>query len=296
VTKDKSRSWHVNEPVIQDEGTTMSNNAAKSGKSDKASNLMTVTGQAITQTTEPATASGGKTKFSFKETVNSTDKDSTIKTTFNQPEIDTTKPAVAERTIKPANKSHDKSSGNEGAINIAGKKADKEVKTQNPAGELIQQTSLNNVQGNIQRTKTDKTIMSKSQIDSIVKHLTGQINSGTSSLEVDLQPEALGKIKLMLQMDDGSLTVRIIAHTEEAHGLLDASLQNIKDGLNQQGIKVDNLSLDLAGQERHGNQSGNSYSESGRSAKSFSEKKENYDNTVIGEYNPQQHNRLNILA
>jgi len=100
----------------------------------------------------------------------------------------------------------------------------------------------------------------------------------------------------MFQMDDGSLSVRIIAHSEETRNLLDASLQNIKETLNQQGIKVDDMSLDLANQEKHGNQNGSSYREASRTFAMMGEKKESHNHTDNWEQNSTQNRRLNILA
>jgi flagellar hook-length control protein FliK len=129
-----------------------------------------------------------------------------------------------------------------------------------------------------------------------VTNLAGQIKSGASSLEINLQPESLGKIKLMLQMNEGSLSVRIIAHTEETRNLLDSSLQNIKDSLSQLGINLNDMSVDLANQEKHGNQTGSGYREESKPGKLFGESKESYDNIGIREQSSLQSNRLNILA
>ncbi|NLV20758.1 MAG: flagellar hook-length control protein FliK, partial [Syntrophomonadaceae bacterium] len=48
--------------------------------------------------------------------------------------------------------------------------------------------------------QAEKFAMSKSQMDFIVSNLVGQIKSGISSLEINLKPEYLGKLKLLLQM------------------------------------------------------------------------------------------------
>jgi hypothetical protein len=123
-----------------------------------------------------------------------------------------------------------------------------------------------------------------------------QMNQGSSLLEIDLQPEALGRIKLMFQIEDGSLTVRIIAHTEEAHHLLDANLQSMKDNLHQQCIKITDLNLDLANQERQVIKPGMNIQETGRPVKKLADRKESYVSIGMGEPNPVQYSRLNILA
>ena len=182
-------------------------------------------------------------------------------------------------------------------IKVAGEKVSAAAEAQDVAGELNQlQPNINNSQAIMEKPEAGRSIMSKSQIDFIVINLAGQIKSGASSLEINLQPESLGKIKLMLQMNEGSLSVRIIAHTEETRNLLDSSLQNIKDSLSQLGINLNDMSVDLANQEKHGNQTGSGYREESKPRKLFGESKESYDNIGIREQSSLQSNRLNILA
>jgi flagellar hook-length control protein FliK len=229
--------------------------------------------------------------------IKSAEKEMKIKATPGQPERAQARPAVAENAVRPASQESIKAGGKEVKLHPAAvKKADKATVTRDSAGELNQLPGLHNMPVSLERPGADKPVMSKSQIDLIANHLAGQINSGSSSLEVDLQPEALGKIKLMFQMEDGSLTVRIIAHTEEAHHLLDASLQSMKENLSQQGIKISDMSLDLANQEKQGNQTGSGHKEAGRPAKMFGDQKESYENTGIWEQTSTQYSRLNILA
>jgi flagellar hook-length control protein FliK len=205
---------------------------------------------------------------------------------------------VAGSTTKPVNNETIKLTVDEvKLIKVAGKKVSEAAEAQDAAGEVNQlQPNINNSQAIMEKPEAGKSIMSKSQIDFIVTNLAGQIKSGASSLEINLQPESLGKIKLMLQMNEGSLSVRIIAHTEETRNLLDSSLQNIKDSLSQLGINLNDMSVDLANQEKHGNQTGSGYREESKPGKLFGESKESYDNIGIREQSSLQSNRLNILA
>ena len=159
------------------------------------------------------------------------------------------------------------------------------------------QSDINSSQVSTGKTEADKSIMSKSQVDSIVSNMAGQIKNGASSLEVNLKPEYLGKIKLMLELIDGSLSVRIVAQTGEALNLLNSSLQSIKDSLELQGIKLTEMSVDLANQEKQGKQTGNGYKEESKPGNLFRGSKESYDSIGSWEQNPaQSYNLLNILA
>ena len=259
------------------------------------SKIIVNTEQPAIESPHEVTTSNGKVKPVIEETARSTDKENKNLASIGQQDSGSAESAVTDITTKSVTKRSVKANGDEVKIsNTAGKKTD--IPARDTAGETNLQPSLNNIQVATERPKSDKKVMSKSQIDFIASNLAGKINSGTSSLEINLQPESLGKIKLMFQMDDGSLSVRIIAHSEETRNLLDASLQNIKESLNQQGIKVDDMSLDLANQQKHGNQSGSGYREASRTMGMIAEKKESYNNTEIWEQNSSQYSRLNILA
>jgi len=105
----------------------------------------------------------------------------------------------------------------------------------------------------------EKAMLGKSQADFFVSKMIEQIKIAPSSLEVSLKPEYLGKVNILVQSIDGVIAVNVIAQNSEALNLLNSNLQNIKDSLEQQGIKVQQLEVNLANQEKQGNQSGSSY-------------------------------------
>jgi len=205
---------------------------------------------------------------------------------------------AAVSTAKPASDNTVKQTGDEvKTVKAAGKKVSEGAESQDVTGNINQlQPNINNSQVFMEKPGAGKSIMSKSQINIIVTKLAGQIKSGASSLEINLQPESLGKIKLMLQMNEGCLSVQIIAQTEETRNLLNSSLQNIKDSLNQQGINLNDMSVNLANQEQQGSQTGSGYREKSKSGHLFAGVKESYDNLGIKEQNALQSNILNILA
>ncbi len=73
-----------------------------------------------------------------------------------------------------------------------------------------------------------------------------QIKSGASSIELTLQPEHLGKIQMLLQSNEGTISVQILAQTSEALTLLNANSHSIKDAIEQQGIKLNDVNINLA--------------------------------------------------
>ena len=88
--------------------------------------------------------------------------------------------------------------------------------------------------------------LSKPQLSSITNHMITQIKSGASSIELTLQPEHLGKIQMLLQSNEGTISVQILAQTSEALTLLNANSHSIKDAIEQQGIKLNDVNINLA--------------------------------------------------
>lgn len=96
------------------------------------------------------------------------------------------------------------------------------------------------------RIKESELPLVKSQLNFISNHLTTQIKNGISSMELVLQPEHLGKIQMLLQSSDGIVSVQILAQTSEALNLLNANSHSIKDAIEQQGIELNDVNINLA--------------------------------------------------
>ncbi|HWQ75910.1 MAG TPA: flagellar hook-length control protein FliK [Syntrophomonas sp.] len=142
-----------------------------------------------------------------------------------------------------------------------------------------------------------KPFTAPSAIDYIAARIAGQVKNGVNSLEISLKPEYLGKLKLQLLSHEGSLSVNIVAHTGETLNLINANLHYIKDSLDQQGIKLTDMNVNLANQERQDSQAGNGYREEGRTGNWQSKSQESFENTPHWEQkSSSNHNLLNILA
>ena len=110
--------------------------------------------------------------------------------------------------------------------------------------------------------QVDKNGLSKNQADWLVNKLVQQMKSAPSSLEVSLKPEYLGRINIIVQNSKGELTVSMTAHNSEALNLLQSNLQAIKDGLDQQGINIQQMDINLANQDNQGHNGGENYGKS----------------------------------
>lgn len=111
---------------------------------------------------------------------------------------------------------------------------------ENPILQSINE-SFNNVN---EMTSTEETQISGRQIiEQIVEQVKVEMNQNTSSLELQLYPEHLGKIQIQVVSKDGVMTARIAAETETARQAIENGLSNLKDAMEQQDLKVDAIEV-----------------------------------------------------
>ncbi len=232
---------------------------------------------------------------------------------ISKEEDSTSHPAKQDTTdssIKPAANSSDISISNRGGNSENGELAQK---ARQNAGEKYAAAAKNEVADNavvsdagvkeiknaeISGVNAEKTIMSKIETDFLVSKMVEHIKAAPSSLEVSLKPEYLGKIQILVQSTEGQISVNILAANGEALNLLNSNLQSIKDNLEQQGIKVQQMEVNLANQEKQDNQSGSRYRGESQLAPKFIESNfpTEYLNSADWERNTLLSYELNVLA
>lgn len=80
-------------------------------------------------------------------------------------------------------------------------------------------------------------------INQIVEQVRVQMNQDTTSLEMQLYPEHLGKIQIHVVSKDGIMTARIVAETEAAKQAIENGLTNLKESMQEQNLKVDAIEV-----------------------------------------------------
>lgn len=140
-------------------------------------------------------------------------------------------------------------SGNEG-------RQDADVKAETPLDLLIQNLSMN---GKDSSTDFNAQISNIRQMQNITNQIVEQIKivikPDQSSMELQLNPESLGKINLSVVAKDGVMTAHFTAQNEMVKEAIESQMQVLKDNLNNQGLKVEsievtvsNFSFDQSGQ------------------------------------------------
>lgn len=104
--------------------------------------------------------------------------------------------------------------------------------------------------GSIVETRTTvQYVDSKQIIQQIVQHATTHITSEQTTLSMQLNPENLGKIYLQVAYKQGTLTAQLAAQNEVVKEAIESQVTQLRENLNQQGIKVEAIEVTIASHE-----------------------------------------------
>ena len=76
-------------------------------------------------------------------------------------------------------------------------------------------------------------------------------------MEIQLTPESLGKLNLTVVAKDGNITASITAQNDTVKAIIESQLIQLKEALNNQGLKVTEVEVTVAGQAFDQNLEGN---------------------------------------
>jgi flagellar hook-length control protein FliK len=80
----------------------------------------------------------------------------------------------------------------------------------------------------------------------IVEQIKVTIKPDQTSMELQLNPESLGKINLSVVAKDGAMTAHFTTENELVKEAIENQIQVLKDNLNNQGIKVDTIEVTVS--------------------------------------------------
>lgn len=90
---------------------------------------------------------------------------------------------------------------------------------------------------------SEQPVEGRDVIEQIVEQIRINMNQDTTSMEMQLYPEHLGKIQINVVSKDGVMTARIVAETEAAKQAIESGLTNLKESMQQQNLKVDAIEV-----------------------------------------------------
>lgn len=102
-------------------------------------------------------------------------------------------------------------------------------------------TLIGNVDNAVNAESTFKgyTVNAEDVVRQLVDAIKVNVNGSFSEMELQLQPENLGKLNLVISSRDGIITAQLMAENENVKNVIENQIVMLKDNFEQQGLKVD---------------------------------------------------------
>ncbi len=95
--------------------------------------------------------------------------------------------------------------------------------------------------------------LTQNPVDQVVDGTVYSVKNGHKELILKINPDNLGEVRIRLTSHgNNEMSARLIASTNEGHELLKTQAETLKASLEAQGIRIDKLSVMLAGQTDNG--------------------------------------------
>ncbi|MFW5630653.1 MAG: flagellar hook-length control protein FliK [Acetivibrio ethanolgignens] len=137
-------------------------------------------------------------------------------------------------------------------------------KSQNPMDVLLQNLSSHMPIDEVSMTAAQRLEAMRDIVNQVLDQIRITIKPETTSMELTLNPENLGKVSLTVVSKEGHLTASFTAQNQVTKEALESQMQTLKESLNSQGIKVEAIEVNIesfafdernqmnGGQENHG--------------------------------------------
>ena len=100
-------------------------------------------------------------------------------------------------------------------------------------------------------------------VNQVVEKIKVTLSADTTSMEMQLNPENLGKVTVSVVSKNGEMTAAFTVESQLAKEALESQLVTLKDSLNEQGVKVEAIEVMVAeqglSQDQFSNQTGQSF-------------------------------------
>ncbi|MGN0497251.1 MAG: flagellar hook-length control protein FliK [Lachnospiraceae bacterium] len=98
-------------------------------------------------------------------------------------------------------------------------------------------------------------------LNQIVEQVKVQLNQDSTSMQMQLYPEHLGKIQINVVSKDGIMTAHIVAESEAAKQAIEGGLSSLKEAIEQQNIKVEAIEVMVSSKGFEGGNENGSFSQ-----------------------------------
>jgi len=210
----------------------------------------------------------------------------------------------------------DKGNKSFGEILMASKLKESNEKKSDSLAVEFGQVKENTMKENPVKMKQTSNTQQNEIYDQVAKNLESFRRIGKNRIEIQLEPESLGKVKLNLKVEDGRVSVQFKVDSSLVKGQLEQSIHLLKNNFLKQGYNVDHIQVETNNhdtafrqqgnpqqQQQHGNQQGQQHSNyDGMTAEELYQlflKEEELEMDVFSYYKQQKYGdfqKLNYLA
>ncbi|MGM9570618.1 MAG: flagellar hook-length control protein FliK, partial [bacterium] len=91
-------------------------------------------------------------------------------------------------------------------------------------------------------------------LDQVVKKVEIDLKPGQTEMRMQLKPENLGEVQMKVVVEDGKLNAHFLTSTATAKEALEANVQQLKQSLQEQGVRVEKIAVLLSSGDLQFNQ------------------------------------------
>lgn len=117
----------------------------------------------------------------------------------------------------------------------------------------LNENGMESIVSNLKNTITDNILTEDGIADKIIKQITDDIRlyakADTTSLEIQLEPETLGKVGITVTSKAGTITAQLVVQNEVAKEAIESQMATLKESFASQDIKVDAVQVTIVSKE-----------------------------------------------
>lgn len=234
---------------------------------------------AVEQTVDELTADTGMSAQELKEFFENYSKDTTVEDnndgvkealaeTVDSNNNEENIPSANEQTMDNITQAVEKkiqvAEDNKSSDNLMGQNHSDKTQQSNTTVTDISANLIQNIQSSFEKVMSTSSTNSVNGAD-IVKQIINSVkvsgNTSIQSMEIQLNPEHLGKVNLTVTSKNGVITAQIVAQNEEVKKAIESQIATLKENFESQGIKIEAVEVTVqshafeSGQNLQGNNS-----------------------------------------
>lgn len=191
---------------------------------------------------------------SVAEEINTSQSGQVEDITTNQTEDDAINMDTRQVDVEQSNVSlKDEADGKDGKMEESSSgndflKKDGQQSTNTPIMEQIM-NQVSNVKVQVAETIQDKVQVTQQMqeiFEQVVEQVKVTVTADTSEMAIQLNPEHLGKVNLSVVAKEGHITAQFVTENEVARQALESQIQQLRDTLGEQGLKVDKVEVSVS--------------------------------------------------